>query len=89
MIGALFRSISKAREKKNLKEQIADMDASLTDAEIIENLMLKEPSWWKSTGKSLLSIIIIITITTAIIFYTFDIDYKIITLPQYGIDLTL
>ncbi|MFX0080598.1 MAG: hypothetical protein ACFE94_02495 [Candidatus Hodarchaeota archaeon] len=89
MIGALFRSIAKAREKKNLREQIAGMDASLSDVEIIENLMHKEPSWWKSTGKSLISIIMLITITTALFFYTFDIDYQIISLTQYGIELTL
>jgi hypothetical protein len=89
MIGALFRSISKAREKKSLREQISNMDASLSDAEIIENLMLKEPSWWKSTGKSLLSILMLITTTTALIFYTFDLDYEIVSLTQYEIELSL
>ncbi|MFX0030049.1 MAG: hypothetical protein ACFE8B_12625 [Candidatus Hermodarchaeota archaeon] len=89
MIGALFRSISKAREKKNLREQISEMDASLNEVEIIEKLMLKEPSWWKSTGKSLLSILMLITTTTALMFYTFDFDYEILSLTQYGIELTL
>ncbi|MFX1374739.1 MAG: hypothetical protein ACFFA0_02900 [Promethearchaeota archaeon] len=89
MIGALFRSISKAREKKSLKEQIGEMDASLSEAEIIEKLILKEPGWWKSTGKSILSIIMLTTTSTALLFYTFDLDYEIVSLTQYEIELTM
>ncbi|NGX45513.1 MAG: hypothetical protein K940chlam2_00668, partial [Chlamydiae bacterium] len=52
IIGAFFRSIVTAREKKKLKAQVADMDASLSDAEIVEKLMLQEQSWWMSKGKN-------------------------------------
>ncbi|MHA2008033.1 MAG: hypothetical protein ACXABO_12025 [Promethearchaeota archaeon] len=89
IIGAFIRSIIKSREKKNIKQQIEEMDASLSDVQIIEKLMLKEPSWWKSTGKSLLSIIMLVLITTALLFYTFKIDYTFLDLPQYGLLLTL
>jgi hypothetical protein len=89
IIGAIFRSILRSREKKKVKEQIADMDASLTDIEIIEKLMLRDPSWWKRKGKSILSIFMLIIITTALIFYTFNADFQLISLPQYGIELTL
>jgi hypothetical protein len=88
MVGALFRSILKAREKKTIRDQISEMDASLSDAELIEKLILQEQSWWKTTGKSLLSIIMLITTTTALLLYSFDIDYEIVSLTQYGIELT-
>lgn len=42
IIGASFRNILKAREKKKLKEKIANMDASLSDVQVIEKLMLEE-----------------------------------------------
>ncbi len=88
MIGAFFRSIVTAREKKKLKAQVADMDASLSDAEIVEKLMLQEQSWWKSKGKSLLSIVMLSITTAALLFYTFNFDYQIVSLPQYGINLS-
>lgn len=89
IIGAFFRSIIKSREKKKIKQQIGEMDASLSEVQIIEKLMLEEHSWWKTGGRSLLSIIMLVLITTALLFYTFDIDYPLLNLPQYGLILTL
>ncbi|MHA2471824.1 MAG: hypothetical protein ACXAES_01175 [Promethearchaeota archaeon] len=87
IVGALFRLIVKTREKKKTKEQVQEMDASLTDVQIIEKLMLKEPSRWKSTGKSILSIVMLILITTALLLYTINVDYVLIDLPQYSFTL--
>ncbi len=89
IIGAFFRSIINYREKKTIKQQIGDMDASFSDVQIIEKLALKEVSWWNSTGKSIFSIIMLLLITTALFFYTFNIDYVFLDFPQYGILLTL
>ena len=79
IIGGIFRSIFKVREMKRIKEEIANMDASLSQAQIIEKLML-EPSWWKRTGKSILSIIVLIDVVIALICYSFGWDYIITAL---------
>ncbi|MFW9902492.1 MAG: hypothetical protein ACFFDY_14595, partial [Candidatus Thorarchaeota archaeon] len=73
------RSIFKIREMKRIKEDIANMDASLSQAQIIEKLML-EPNWWKRTGKNILSIIVLIVVVIALLCYSFRWDYVITTL---------
>jgi len=78
-IGAIFRSIFRLREKKSLREKIADMDASFSEAQIIEKLML-EPSWWKRKGKNILSIIVLIVVIVALTCYSYNLDYIIVTL---------
>lgn len=78
-IGAIFRSIYKVRERKSIKEKIADMDASFNNVQIIEKLML-EPSWWKRTGKNILSIIVLIVVIVALICYSYNLNYTIVTL---------
>ncbi|MFX1503064.1 MAG: hypothetical protein ACFFDH_19035, partial [Promethearchaeota archaeon] len=59
-----------------------NMDASLTDIQVVEKLML-EPSWWKSTGRSILSIIMLIIIVIALSFYAFDLNIIIIYTIKY------
>ena len=85
IIGASFRSILKAREKNKLKDKIANMDASLSDVQVIEKLMLEEASWWKRTGKNILSLIMLIIVIIALLFYTFNLDYIIVEIstPYY------
>lgn len=83
IIGASFRSILKAREKKTLKEKIANMDASLSDVQVIEKLMLEEASWWKRTGKNILSLIMLIVVIIALLCYTFNWDYILFSSPSY------
>ncbi|MBY8986089.1 MAG: hypothetical protein KGD65_13520 [Candidatus Lokiarchaeota archaeon] len=65
------------------------MDTSLSEVQIIEQLMLKKPSWWKRNGTSLLSIIMLVLIMTALLLYTFSIDYTFLDLPQYGLMMSL
>ena len=65
------------------------MDASLSDVQIIEKLMLEEPSWWKRTGKNILSIIMLIAVSVALLCYTFDWDYIIFEIPTPSYSLTV
>ncbi len=85
MIGAFFRSIINFREKKNIKEQVGNMDASLSDVEIIEKLMLREPGWWKRTGKNIISVLMLVVVIIALLCYTFNWDYAIISSPYYNL----
>ncbi len=87
IIGASFRSILQSREKKKVREKIANMDSSISDIQIIEKLMLEGPSKLKRTGKSILSILMLIIVSAALLCYTYDWDYIIFTIPSY--DLTL
>ncbi len=87
LIGVSFRSILNSRERKKIKERIKNMDASLSDVQIIEKVMLEESSWWKREGKSLLSIIMLIIVVGALICYTFEWDYTLISLSDYTLSV--
>jgi H+/gluconate symporter-like permease len=87
IIGASFRSIVNSRERKKLKEKIANMDASLTELEIIEKLMLEESSWWKRKGRNVLSITMFILVVSALICFTFRWDLTIFNLTDYSLTL--
>ena len=89
IIGAFFRSILKSRERKKFREKIANMDASLSDVQIIEKLMLEEPSWWKRTGKNILSLIMLIVVIVALLCYTFNWDYTLFEIPTPYYSLTI
>lgn len=78
-LGTSFRSIFKVRERRRIQEEIADMDASFSEAQIIEKLML-QPSWWNRTGKNILSIIMLIIVIVALIFYSYNFDYTLVIL---------
>lgn len=85
MIGAFFRSIINVREKKRIKEQVTNMDTSLSDVEIIEKLLLKESSWWKRNGKNVISVVMIIVVIIALLCYTFNWDYALFSSPYYNL----
>ncbi|MHA2182803.1 MAG: hypothetical protein ACXAAH_15395 [Promethearchaeota archaeon] len=80
IIGALFRTIAKVREKKDIREEIKNIDAAFSDAEIIEKLMLRERSWFKRKGRNILSILVLIAVIVALFCFTFNIDYILFTL---------
>ena len=86
--GAFFRSIVKSIDKKKIKEEIANMDASLSDVEIIEKIMLREPSWWKKKGKNILSIIILILVIIALGMFTLDWNIEIVSSRYYTLSLS-
>ncbi len=83
IIGASFRSIVNSREGKRFKEKIGNMDASLTEVEIIEKIMLEETSWWKRKGKNLLSIVMFSIVVSALICFTFEWDLTLFDLYDY------
>lgn len=89
IIGAFFRSVLRSRERKKTREKIANMDASLSDVQIIEKLMLEEPDWWKRTGKNVLSITMLIIVIIALLCYTYKWDYTIFTIPGLQYSLTI
>jgi hypothetical protein len=78
-LGVIFRSIFKARERRRIKEEIAEMDASFSEAQIIEKLM-SEPSWWMRIGKNILSIIMLLIVIVALTFYSFNMTFPLVTL---------
>ncbi|KKK45623.1 hypothetical protein LCGC14_0649870 [marine sediment metagenome] len=87
IIGAFFRSVASSREKKKIKTQIENMDASLSDVDIIEKLMLNEQSWWRRKGKNVLSVAMLAAIITGLLFYTFDIDTMVFSSKYYTLTL--
>ncbi len=87
IIGAFFRSIMKIRERNDIREKVKNMDASLSDAEIIEHLMSEEQSFFKKKGKNLLSLAVLILVISALLFYTFDWDFTIFESPAYTLTL--
>ncbi len=87
IIGAFFRSIANSREKKRMKNQIVNMDASLSEAEIIEKLLLEETSWWKRKGRNILSVVMFLIVVISLICFSYEWDLTIFTLPDYTLTL--
>ncbi|MFW9827809.1 MAG: hypothetical protein ACFFEY_09465 [Candidatus Thorarchaeota archaeon] len=87
MIGTIFRSIANSRERKRLKGKIANMDASLTELEVIEKLISEEGSWWKRKGRNIVSIVMFILVLIALISFSFGWTLTIIDLPDYTLTL--
>ncbi|MFX1571781.1 MAG: hypothetical protein ACFFB0_03455 [Promethearchaeota archaeon] len=87
IIGASLRSIAYSREKKKLRGKIAIMDASLSEVEIIEKLMLEEGSWWKRKGRNIISTLMFIIVVASLVCFTFEWDVVIIKLTDYKLSL--
>ncbi|NVM34996.1 MAG: hypothetical protein HWN81_05335 [Candidatus Lokiarchaeota archaeon] len=87
IIGASFRSIANSRERKKIKEKIANMDASLTEVEIVEKLRLEETSWLKRKGRNILSTIMFIIVVISLICFTFDWNVLIFELQDYELSV--
>lgn len=85
VIGGFFRAIKNYREKGKLKEQIESIDdyKSRSNSEIIEKLGKQELSWWEQKGKTVLSLLTLAAIITSLLFFTFDYDFKLLSLPFY------
>ena len=87
IIGASFRAIANSREKKKMKNRIANMDASLSEAEIIEKLILEEISWWKRKGRNVLSVTMFVIVVISLICFSFEWDLILFTLFDYSFTL--
>lgn len=64
IIGQTFGGVANYKTRQRIKDQIEVMEnyKSLSDVEIIENLMEKKPSLWKEKGLSILSYVIFLQI---------------------------
>ncbi len=87
IIGASFRAIANSRERKRMREVIANMDASLSDVQIIEKLILEKVSWWKRKGRNVLSSTMFIIVVASLICFTFEWDLTLFSLPDYTLTL--
>ena len=90
ILGLFFKRIGSAWEDKKSKKLInmkLAEDSSISNEGIIEYLEAQEESWLKKKGKGYLSIITLIAIIIALILYTINIDYEIITLLFYDFSL--
>ncbi len=83
IIGEILGSMLTSRENKRIEKSIESIDASLSDAELIEKLLLEDFGFWKRHGRSIISIIMLIVVTSALICYTFEWDYELIRLYDY------
>ncbi|TFF87612.1 MAG: hypothetical protein EU549_04410 [Promethearchaeota archaeon] len=76
IIGSLFRWIKQRGDEKKLKQEIKSLKdyQLLSDVEIIEILIKKEPEGWKLTGKGIFSLVMFSCILAALILYMVPID---------------
>ncbi|TXT67662.1 MAG: conserved membrane protein of unknown function [Promethearchaeota archaeon] len=86
VIGSVIRAYKNKKEKERIKDQIRNLKnyEALTDVEIIEQVVDEKPKKWQLRGKGILSILMSIAITIALIFYTvnFDIEFSIFSLRE-------
>jgi hypothetical protein len=89
VIGALFGAIGDNIERRNIKEQIREMEnyQSLSKYEIIEKLAQQKPSWWKQKRRSFLSLAVLTAVIMSLICYTIEWDYMLLILPFYEFSL--
>jgi hypothetical protein len=78
IVGSLIRAYNNKKKEKRIREQIRNLKdfETLSDVEIIEQLVEEKPKKWKLRGKGLLSISMFSAITFALILYTFDVDIQ-------------
>jgi hypothetical protein len=90
MLGSIFKKIGNIREEKRSKKLInmkVAEDPSISNEGINEYLSSQEKSWLNKKGKNCLSIITLMAIIIALILYTIEIDYEILTLLFYAFTL--
>lgn len=89
-LGSIIKKIGNIREDKRRKRLISMIiteDSSISNEDIINYISSQEISWLKKKGKNCLSIITLIAIIIALILYTIDIDYELLTLLFYAFTL--
>lgn len=90
ILGGFFRRLVNFREDKKMKRQITlklAEEPNLSDDQIIEYFNTLQPSWWSTKGKNIFSIITLIAIVIALLFYTIDFDYELLNITFYQITL--
>jgi hypothetical protein len=90
ILGSIFKRIGNIRENKRNKRLInlkLAEDASISNEGIIEYVFSQEKSKIKRKGKNCLSVITLIAIIIALVLYTIDIDYELLTLLIFAFTL--
>lgn len=90
ILGSFFKKISNIIENKKNKtliQQKSSEDPSISNEGIAEIISSQRESWLKKKGKNLLSIITLLAIIIALILYTINIDYEILTVLFYEFSL--
>jgi len=90
ILGSIFKRIGNIREEKRNKKLISmkfTEDTSVSNERMIEFISSQEVSWLKKKAKNCLSVITLIAIIIALILYTIEIDYEILTLLFYAFTL--
>ncbi|MHA1281268.1 MAG: hypothetical protein ACTSQP_02080 [Promethearchaeota archaeon] len=89
ILGSLFRALINSREKKKIKHVISQMENfdQMSKTEVIENLIEKKESWWKRKWNSFISIVTLIAVITALIFYTINFDMLLFKLSFYELSI--
>jgi hypothetical protein len=88
-IGSFFRSIGNKRRTNKLKNQIKAIPnyQSLSKYEILDKIQEKKPGFWVKTWRNGISLITFISVTLALIAYTFDWDFTFTILSIYNLSL--
>ena len=90
ILGSIFKKIGNVREEKRSKKIITmklSEDASISNEGMVEYLSSQEKSWIKKKGRNCLSIITLIAIIIALLLYTINIDYELLTLFIFAFTL--
>lgn len=89
MIGSFFKGIGIYQYKKKTKAKVRSMAnvETMNKYEIIEKLSEEKESWWKQKGKSLISILTLISVIAALMMYTLDLPLILFSLPFYQFSL--
>ncbi|MFW9773755.1 MAG: hypothetical protein ACFFFB_19750, partial [Candidatus Heimdallarchaeota archaeon] len=87
IIGAIFRALGMALRKGKIKDEIEEIpDYKTLSADIIlEKITTERSSGWKTFGKSLISILLLLAIVFALILYSLNI--VILTIPFINFSL--
>ncbi len=90
ILGSIFKKIVNIQEDKRSKRLInmkLAEDSSISNERVIEYISSQDKSWLKKKGRNCHSIITLIAIIIALILYTIEIDYEILTLLFYAFTL--
>lgn len=81
-VGIFFRKIGMSLEKKKIQKYIQNLDdyKTLSENDIKKRLAERKQSWWNLKGESFTSIILLILVSTALLFFTIDWDYLVLDL---------
>lgn len=90
LIGAIFRGITNAIERKRIHRMVIQMEnyQNMSKYDVLEKLVEQKDSWWTRKYKSLLSLLTLSAVFIALMLYTINYGTIIIfVLPFYELTL--